>query len=39
MIRLGPLEVHIAISNPNIDVTILAQGYYSVIVSLHFGSL
>ena len=27
LIRLGRLEVHIAISNPNIDVNILAQGY------------
>ena len=34
MIRLGYLEVHIAISNPNIDVTILAQGYCGVIVTL-----
>ena len=34
MIRLGCLEVHIAISNLNIDVTILAQGYCGVIVTL-----
>ena len=27
LIRLGRLEVHIALSNPNIDVKILAQGY------------
>ena len=27
LIRLGRLEVHIALSNPNIDVKILAQDY------------
>ena len=27
LIRLGRLEVPIALSNPNIDVKILAQGY------------
>ena len=34
MIRFGPSRDHIAISNPNIDVTILAQGYWGVIVTL-----
>ena len=34
MIRFGPSRGHIAISNPNMDVTILAQGYCGVIVSL-----
>ena len=35
--RLGPQEIHIALSNPNIDVRILAQGYCVAIVS--FSSL
>ena len=37
LIRLGRLEVHIALSNqsnPNIDVQILAQGYCFATVSL-----
>ena len=34
LIRLGRLEVHIALSNPDIDVRILAQGYCVAIVSL-----
>ena len=34
LIRLGRLEVHIALSNPNIDVKILAQGYCFATVSL-----
>jgi len=34
LIRLGCQEIHIALSNPNIDVRILAQGYCVVIVSL-----
>ena len=33
LIRLGPQEIHIALSNPNIDVRILAQGYCVAIVS------
>ena len=32
--RLGRLEVHIALSNRNIDVQILAQGYCFATVSL-----
>ena len=32
LIRLGRLEIHIALSNPNIDVRILAQGYCVAIV-------
>ena len=34
LIRLGRLEIHIALSNPNIDVRIFAQGYCVAIVSL-----
>ena len=30
----GRLVIHITISNPNIDVTILAQDYYFAIFSL-----
>ena len=33
-IRLGRPEVHIALSNPNIDVKILAQDYCFATVSL-----
>ena len=33
LIRLGCLEIHITLSNPNIDERILAQGYCVVIVS------
>ena len=34
LIRLGSLEIHISLSNLNIDVKILAQGYCVAIVSL-----
>ena len=34
LIRLGRQEIHIALSNPNTDVRIFAQGYYVAIVSL-----
>ena len=34
VIRLGRLENQISLSNPNIDVRILAQGYRVAIVSL-----
>ena len=34
LIRLDCLEIHIALSNPNINVRILAQGYCLAIVSL-----
>ena len=33
---LGHLEIHVALSNPNNDVKILAQDYCVVIVSLSF---
>ena len=34
LIRLRRLEFHIALSNPNIDVRIFAEGYCVAIVSL-----
>ena len=34
LIRQGRQEIHIALSNPNIDVRIFAQGYYVAIVKL-----
>ena len=34
LIRLRRLEIHIALSNPNIDVRILAHDYGFAIVSL-----
>ena len=34
LIRLGRLEIHIALSNPNIDVRILGYCYCVAIVSL-----
>ena len=34
LIRLGLPEIHIAVSNPNIDIRILAQGHFDAIVSL-----
>ena len=34
LIRLDPPQIHIALSNANIDVRILAQGYCIVIVSI-----
>ena len=34
LIRLGRLEVHVALSNPNIDVKLLAQGDCFAIISL-----
>ena len=34
LIRLGRLEIHIAISNPHIDVRIFAQSYCVAIISL-----
>ena len=33
-ICLGYLEIHIALSNPNIDVKILARGYCGAIVTI-----
>ena len=33
LIHLGRLEIHIALSNPNIDVRILAHGFCVAIVS------
>ena len=33
--QLIRLEIHIALTNPNIDVRILAQGYCVAIISLH----
>ena len=32
LIRLGHLEIYIFLSNPNIDVRILAQGYYVIVL-------
>ena len=34
LIPLGRLGIHIALSNPNIDVRILAEGYCVVIFGL-----
>ena len=34
LLRLGRQEIHIALSNPNTDVRILAQGFCVAIVSL-----
>ena len=34
LIRLGRLEIHIAHSNPNIDVRIFAQNYCVAIIAL-----
>ena len=34
LIHLGHLEIHIALSNPNIDVRILVHDYCAAIVSL-----
>ena len=39
LIRLSRLEIHIALSNPNIDVRIFAQGCYVAITSLSFFEL
>ena len=36
LIRLGRLEIVIALSNPSIDVRIFAQGYCVAIISLSY---